>query len=132
VSTKFLILLSVLVVLFAGCAGGSRSVKGTWEMIYPEEEGGNAAARNIKIVSDTHFAFGSGGRGGGVFAGGGTYSLGDSTYTEFIRYHTLQFLVGSSMEFKCILEGDRWYHSGSFDIGGRKFTVSEIWRRIDD
>lgn len=23
-----------------------------------------------------------------------------------------------------------WYHSGAFDINGRKFAVNEVWQRV--
>jgi hypothetical protein len=124
-------ILAAFLLLSIGC-GGSRSVNGAWEMVYPETGDDSGAARNVKILSDTHFAFGSNSDEGGAFAGGGKYVLSDSTYTEFIQYHTLQFLVGATMEFKCVMEDDKWYHSGSFDINGRKFIVNEIWQRIGE
>lgn len=127
----FTILLAAILTLAIGCAGGSKSVKGTWEMVYPESEGGSAAKKNIKLVSDTHFAFGTPTAGGGIFAGGGTWAISDTTYTELIQYHTLPWLVGQKLEFKYLIEDGRWYHSGTFDIDGHKFTVNEVWQRID-
>lgn len=129
--TTFIILIVSLLALSIGC-GGSKSVKGTWEMVYPESKDGTAAQKHIKLVSDTHFAFGSPAASDGIFAGGGTYALSDTTYTEFILYHTLPALVGQKLEFKYLIEDDKWYHSGTFDIGGHKFTVNEIWQRIDE
>ena len=126
----FMILIMSMLVLSTGC-GGSKSVKGTWEMIYPESKDGTAAQKHIKIVSDTHFAFGSPAARGEIFAGGGTYTLSDTTYTEFIQYHTLPALVGQRLEFKYYIEDDKWFHTGSFTIGGHRFTVNEIWQRID-
>jgi hypothetical protein len=124
-------LLFVSILLISIGCGGSKSVKGTWELISPAPED-PLMRKSVKILSDTHFAFGTLGEKGGIFAGGGTYTFGDSTYTEFIQYHAISFLVGQRMEFKCILDDDRWYHSGVFDIDGRKFTVNEVWRRVDE
>ncbi len=129
--TMFMILIASLLALSIGCGGGSKSVKGTWEMIYPESKAGPASPRSIKIVSDTHFAFGSPTAKGGIFAGVGTYALSDSSYTESIQFHTMRWLVGQKMEFKYMIEDDKWYHSGTFDIDGHKFTVNEVWQRID-
>jgi hypothetical protein len=116
--------------LSIGC-GGSKSVRGTWELISPAPAD-PSSTKSVKIISDTHFAFGTLSDKGGVFAGGGTYTFSDSTYTEFIHYHTINFLVGQRMEFRCLFEDDKWYHSGNFDIEGRKFTVNEVWQRIEE
>lgn len=127
-----MIVLAALLTLAIGCSGGSKSVKGTWEMVYPESEGGPTAPKNIKLVSDTHFAFGLPTSGGGIFAGGGTWAISDTTYTELIQYHTLPWLVGQRLEFKYLIEDDKWYHSGTFDIEGHKFTVNEVWQRTEE
>ena len=122
------VILTLSLMAAAGC-GGPRSVKGTWELVYPEPAGGQ---RHVKIVSDTHFAFGSMEADGDIFAGGGTYALTDSTYTEDIRYHTLGWLVGQRLEFKHYFEDGKWYHTGTFDIKGHRFTVNEIWQRVEN
>jgi len=85
---------------------------------------------SFKIGSDTHFAFGTLSDKGRTFAGGGTYTFNDSTYTEFIQYHSIKFLIGQRMEFKCIMEDVNWYHSCASDINGRKFTVNEVGQRV--
>ncbi len=129
----FLILLAVLPVL-SGCAHRPVSVAGTWEMIYPEPEASlypGGAATSVKILNDTHFAFGMMMPDGSAFAGGGRYSLNDSTYIETIRYHSNPILVGRSLVFHYRLEGDKWYHFGSFEVGGMRYSINEIWRRID-
>lgn len=128
--TIFIFLLMIPSLLSVGC-GGSKSVNGTWEMIFPAPDDPSAKP-NIKVLSDTHFAFGTQDDKGRAFAGGGTYTYRDSTYTEFIQYHTLNFLVGQQMEFKCLIEDDKWYHTGGFDINGRKFTVKEVWQRVKE
>ena len=130
--TAFMILVVAFLALAIGCGGGSKSVKGTWEMVYPESEDGSEATRNTKLLTDTHFAFGSPSARGGIFAGGGTYTLSDSTYTEFIQYHTIPWLIGQKLEFKYLIEDGKWYHSGSFDIDGHKFTVNEVWQRAGE
>ena len=129
--TTIIFLIASLLVLLIGCGGGSKSIKGTWEMVYPESKDGPTTPRSIKIVSDTHFAFGSTTDKGRIFAGGGTYTFSDSTYTEFIQYHTMRFLVGQQLEFRCVIDNDKWYHSGSFDIDSRRFKINEIWQRVD-
>ena len=123
-------LITSILLMSIGC-GGSRSISGTWEMISPAPDDPSSAP-SVKIVSDTHFAFGTLSDKGRTFAGGGTYTYNDSTYTEFIQYHSIQFLIGQRMEFKCIMEDGKWYHSGAFDIDGRNFTVNEVWQRVKE
>ena len=128
--TALMFLIVSFLLISPGC-GGSKSVIGTWEMISPAPDDPSATP-SVKIISDTHFAFGTLGDKGKIFAGGGTYTYSDSTYTEFIQYHTINFLVGQRMAFKCLMEDDKWYHTGAFDINGRKFTVNEVWQRVKE
>jgi hypothetical protein len=116
-----------------GCSSGSRALIGEWEMIYPEYEFADTTLQRsiqIKILTDSHFTFGSMTPDGMAFAGGGRYRLVDSTYTEYIEYHVHPFLIGRELRFHCRLEGDQWYHYGSFDIDGNRFVVDEVWQRV--
>jgi len=116
-----------------GCGSASNPLVGSWMMV-PEESNPPDAAQQtgapVKILNDTHFAFGFMMPDGGIYAGGGRYSFHDSTYTETIAYHSDPMLVGRVLDFKCILKGDKWYHSGTFDIEGRLYVINEIWQRI--
>jgi hypothetical protein len=136
---RSIILFSALFLLICslGCCHRSGRLVGTWEMVFP----GQAPPRGesvdespgdtpIKILNDSHFAFGSVGPYGMVYAGGGRYTLEGETYTEVITYHFDPKLVGKSVSFTCRLDGDRWYHSGIFEVDGEHYHIEEIWRRI--
>ena len=121
-----------------GCGHRSGKLVGTWEMVFPSStspdhpaEGAATGETPVKILSETHFAFGSVGPGGRTYAGGGRYTLDGDTYTEIIAYHFNPRLVGETIAFTCRLDGDRWYHSGIFEIDGEHFHIEEIWRRIE-
>lgn len=120
----------------AGCAHTSNSLVGSWRLV---PEAGEAALTEegqtittIKILNDKHFAFGIMTPDGEVFGGGGRYEYAKGTYTEIPEYHSLPYLVGRRITFRCELKGDLWYHSGSFDSGGRLIEVKEVWKRIED
>ncbi len=99
----------------------------------PQEVSADESSGNtpVKVSNDSHFAFGSVGPYGMVYAGGGRYTLEGETYTEFITYQFDPKLVGRSVSFTCRLDGDRWYHSGIFEVDGEQYHIEEIWRRIN-
>lgn len=134
---------AIVIVLLAlsmtlGCSSSSKRLVGTWEMVYPasdEPEGSPSGyvrnVRPIKILNDTHFAFGISGPDGRVVGGGGGYTLEGDTYTEIIGYHWNPLLIGRTVEFKCRIDGDKWHHTARFEIQGPRFNIDEIWRRIE-
>jgi hypothetical protein len=118
-----------------GCGTASNRLVGSWRLVPEESDVPETAGQlnmPVKILNDTHFAFGFMTPDGGVYAGGGSYTYHDSTYAETIEYHSDPFLVGRVLEFKCILKGDTWYHTGSFDIEGRPYVINEVWQRMSE
>lgn len=129
---RTIVLLACAVLVSAGCATTRCPLRGTWEMVNPTPDTTTTLPPPVKILTDTHFAFGSAGRAGDVFSGGGTYEYRDGIYTEHIQYHSIGFLIGRSLRFDVRIEGDLWHHAGVFDIEGRRFTVDEVWKRVED
>ncbi len=128
--SALLLFLFVLMLPVAGCGGSSKALQGTWVLI--DNGGEKPASPSTKILDADHFAFGGPTPGGSVWAGGGTYRVEDGKYIEIVEYHSMASLVGQSLVFSYRLDGDRWYHSGDFEAGGRKFHIREIWRRVKD
>jgi hypothetical protein len=122
----------VTLIFLFGCAGRNNPLVGSWELIYPATEFPDSTARPVKVLTDSHFAFGSVDDEGRVFSGGGRYEFTDSSYVEYVRYHFLPILIGEELKFKCVISEDRWYHTGDFDIKGTKFSINEVWRRIEE
>jgi hypothetical protein len=66
----------------------------------------------IKIINDTHFAFlqhdmKKGEDSSAVFvAGGGSYSLKDSLYTEHLQYCSAREWEGSNFDFTIVIKND--------------------------
>ena len=84
----------------------------------------------VKILTDTHFAFGQQvDDSDEVTAGGGRYTLEGNTYTEIIEYHT-SVPVGIRIPFECRIEGDTWYHTGYIGSGQYQLKLEEVWRRL--
>lgn len=104
----------------------SNSVAGTWRLIRGTliEKGDTTTTdytKNqsfIKIINDTHFAFLQHDVNGGkdsaaVFvAGGGTYSLKDSTYTEHLAYCSAREWEGHDFPFTVTIKGDTLTQAG--------------------
>ncbi len=85
----------------------------------------------VKVLNETHCAFGQTRAAGDIFAGGGRYEAEDGLYRETVTYHTMPELVGVTIPFRFRIEGDLWYHEGEVSAGGRRFHINEVWRRVD-
>jgi hypothetical protein len=101
-------------------------IKGTWKLISGTliEKGDTTVTDYtkdksfIKIINDTHFAFllhdlNKGKDSASLFsAGGGAYSLKDSTYTEHLEYCTDRKWEGNDFTFAVSVQGDTLVQSG--------------------
>jgi hypothetical protein len=101
------------------------TMAGTWKLITGTliEKGDTTVTdytRNtsfIKIINDTHFAFLqhdlTKGKDSAVFvAGGGAYSLKDSSYTEHLEYCSAREWEGNDFSFTVSIKGDTLVQSG--------------------
>jgi hypothetical protein len=126
---------ALLVMALASCAGngdkntaksGPVPLDGTWKLITGVliEKGDTVVTdytKNIsfiKIINDTHFAFlqhdlNKGKDTSAVFvAGGGTYSLTDSLYTEHLTYCSDRNWEGTDFNFTVDLKNDTLVQRG--------------------
>jgi hypothetical protein len=130
-----LLFVSAAAVYLIGCAHASNPLIGSWRLVSSGDEViavDEGARTTIKMLNDTHFAFGIMTPEKEVWAGGGRYEYSKGIYTEIIEYHSLPYLVGQRIPFRCELKGDLWYHSGRFGSGGGSIEVNEVWKRIED
>ena len=70
------------------------------------------------------------------FAGGGTYTLDEDTYTEHIEMFFHPNFVATSIAFDYEVDGDRFVQSGIFptkDVGLLDYNmeIEEVWERIE-
>jgi len=101
-------------------------LQGTWHLLQATViEGGDTTVTDytknvsfIKIINDTHFAFLSHDVNGGkdstksFTAGGGTYTLKDSTYTEHLKYFTDRAWEGHDFTLTVRIQNDTLVQSG--------------------
>jgi len=123
----------LIAVCTLGCGTAANPLVGSWRLVTMEHAAGGPAAESgapLKVLSDSNFAFGFMMSDGSVYAGGGRYTHRNGVYTESVEYHSDPWLLGRTLEFKCVLEGDTWYHSGTFDIEGRSYRIDEVWQRV--
>lgn len=104
----------------------SKPIAGTWQLITGTviEKGDTVVTdytKNIsfvKIINDTHFAFlqhdlNKGKDSAAVFvAGGGSYSLTDSLYTEHLEYCSAREWEGNDFTFTIVIRDDTLIQSG--------------------
>lgn len=128
-------------------------LEGVWQLVSGSADGKAypGGASQIKIITKRHFAFLVQEPGGPkemktsadslaafrhAFAGGGTYTLQGTTYTERLEYFTDPAYVGMMLPFTCRTDGDRFYQTGTIPIfeGGKKVhdrKLEEVWRRVE-
>ena len=109
-----------------------KPISGTWKLIKGTliEKGDTVVTyydKNIsfiKIINDTHFSFlqhdiGKGKGADSIFvAGGGKYTLKDSTYTEFLEYCSAREWEGNEFHFTIRFNGDTLTQMGVESIPG--------------
>ena len=128
-------------------------LEGVWQLVSGKADGQAypASVRGIKLITKGHVAFLSEEARGvkelksaadslqafrTMGAGGGTYTLQGTTYTETLDYFTDPAYTGRSVSFSCRTEGDRFFQTGLFPVfaNGKKVRdvkLEEVWRRIE-
>src|SRR6476661_6288962 len=127
-------ILVLLSVIFVSCGAEnkrsesqqvSKPIVGTWQLLSGTliEKGDTTVTdytKNvsfIKIINDSHFAFLQHdlkkGKDSAVFvAGGGTYSLSDSLYTEHLQYCSAREWEGNDFPFTISIKNDTLVQRG--------------------
>jgi hypothetical protein len=125
---------ALIAISLMSCTGGmngklskqSPVITGTWKLLTGTliEKGDTIVTHYdkkvsfIKIINNTHFAFlqhdlKKGQDSAAVFvAGGGRYSLTDSTYTEHLEYCSARSWEGYDFKFNVSVRGDTLIQSG--------------------
>jgi hypothetical protein len=128
---KLIIVFAFMCLMMLSCGKNratstSNPMTGTWQLISGtliqngdtsvSDATGNVSF--IKIINDSHFAFlqhdkSKGRDSAAVFgAGGGSYSLKDSIYTEHLEYCTAREWEGNDFTFTIIIKGDTLIQQG--------------------
>ncbi len=118
-----------LAALLCGCAS-TPDLTGTWKLVETRGAPEPYDPPPVKILNDTHFAFGRPAEQG-IFAGGGTWWLEDGSYLETIHWHTLGVLVGETIRFDYEVKDGRWYHTATFTAKGERFHIEEVWEKVE-
>lgn len=153
-SMKFVFSLFILSLVFFGCdnaapgepqTSSSRSpITGTWKLLTGTLIENNDTtvtdytkqAAFVKIINDSHFAFlhhdlSKGKDSPIVFsAGGGSYDLEDSTYTEHLEYCTAREWEGNNFTFTITIRNDTLTQWGIEKIESQKIDRLNIERYV--
>ena len=127
---KTIALSGVFILFFFACQQPATTVKlpleGTWQLVAAtstEKDNTkstfNPDVKMIKIINGTHFAFFSHDLNQGkdsskaqFSAGGGTYELKDSTYTEHLEYFNTRQWEGGTFQFSIRIKADTLVQEG--------------------
>ena len=137
------------VLLFSSCidkpTNEAPSLIGTWQLIAATSTQGDSATSTfnpkntmIKIINDTHFAFLNHNNGGAndtthfFDAGGGTYTLKDSNYTEHLEYYSDKQWENNSFSFTVHISNDTLVQKGVEKVEklGVDHIITETYKRI--
>lgn len=141
---------SVLVMFLLACQQTATTVKlpleGTWQLVAAtstEKDSTkstfNPDVKMIKIINGTHFAFFSHDLNQGkdsskaqFSAGGGTYELKDSTYTEHLEYFNTRQWEGGTFQFTIRIKADTLVQEGIEKVEklGIDHIIRETYMRV--
>jgi hypothetical protein len=145
---KIKIVLATFTLIIFSCKGNVEVTEprlaGTWQLIKGTliEKGDTIVTdytKNIsfiKIINGTHFAFlqhdlKKGQDSSAIFvAGGGRYSLSDSSYTEHLEYCSARNWEGNDFTFKISIKADTLIISGVEKVEGAGVNRVNIERYI--
>jgi hypothetical protein len=103
---------------------------GTWELVNGQQL--PKGARDIKIISGGHFIFATYDTAKGTLlgAGGGTFALNGSSYTEHVDFgeRISAGVVGRDQHFSVAIDGDTFTQTGTLTNGK---PLSEVWKRAN-
>ncbi|GAB3948740.1 hypothetical protein GCM10028805_23860 [Spirosoma harenae] len=148
---KFSLALGLCIALFSlsGCETKPKNspIVGTWELVSATSTEKDSTVstfdpthKMIKIINDTHFAFlnhaleSSKDTSSTRFnAGGGTYTLVDSTYTENLDYFSDKAWENHKFDFKISIKGDSLIQKGVEKVEklGIDHIIIEKYKRVN-
>ena len=143
--------ISVLIIV-ASCVTNQKQkppvIVGTWQLISSTStENGNTSStfnpkvKMIKIINPTHFAFFSHDLNNGkdsatatFIAGGGTYTLADSIYTEHLDYFVDRQWENNKFEFVIKIKNDTLIQQGIEKVEklGVDHVIVEKYKRVNE
>lgn len=134
----FLTLFFILIFLFPfqNFAQDSTKLIGTWELAsykytLPDTviSGTNANFTSIKIISPLFFVYVGQTLPGKEFkrAGAGRYIVKGEVLQEHMMFSSIKNMLGKTFQYKCVVNGDSWYHSGQIN----DIFIEEIWKRVE-
>ncbi|GAB3509087.1 hypothetical protein GCM10027341_45630 [Spirosoma knui] len=149
-NVKKLLGLAIASSLVAGCNSkpANGSLNGTWELVSATTTEKDStfstfdpSHKMIKIINDTHFAFlnhaidrSKDSSVTAFTAGGGKYTLADSTYTENLEYFTDKNWENNTFKFTVNVVGDTLVQKGVEKVEklGVDRIIIEKYKRVSE
>ena len=115
---------------------GGGELVGTWKIVsgkyggveFPRPEG----MTTLKHITPTHYMWATYDKDGNITrTAGGPYTLKDGVMEstpEFGFGSDFQAIKGARQTYKCKVEGNKWYQSGTLSTGQ---SLEEVWERVE-
>lgn len=148
VTKGFLLIPAIAAIVACNTKQNNPPIVGTWELISAtstEKDSTystfNSKLRMIKIINPTHFAFlshdllgGKDSSSAAYSAGGGSYSLKDSNYTEHLEYYIDREWENKDFQFVIQIVNDTLTQKGLEKVEnlGIDRIIVEKYKRVQD
>jgi hypothetical protein len=117
-------------------AKGENPLVGTWKIVSGKYGGVEsprpAVVTTVKHITPTHYMWVTYDKDGQVTrTGGGPYKFKDGVMESTPEYgfgSDFQTIKGQRQSYKCKVEGNKWYQTGTLSTGQ---TLEEIWERVE-
>jgi hypothetical protein len=109
---------------------------GTWKLVSAKYGGVEndlpTRATTLKHMTSTHYSWATYGMDGQVTrTAGGPYTFNGEVLESIPEYGVgadFEAIKGKRQSYKCKVEGNRWYQSGTLSNGT---TLEEVWERVE-
>jgi hypothetical protein len=108
---------------------------GTWKLVSAKYGGQESSlpqdSTTLKHITPTHYMWASYDKDGKVYrSAGGPYTLNGEVMESTPEYGLGDFeaIKGKRQTYKCKVEGNKWYQSGTLSTGQ---PLEEVWERVE-
>jgi hypothetical protein len=115
---------------------GENRLVGTWKIVSGKYGGIEfqrpAGMTTVKHITPTHYMWATYDKDGQVTrTAGGSYTFKDGVMESTPEYgfgSDFEAIKGRRQSYKCKVEGNKWYQTGTLSTGQ---TLEEVWERIE-
>ena len=131
-----LIVICCAIPIFLYCEQQKHFIQGAWEMVYAQVSTPDTTIvidlsryvnPDVKIYTNSYYAWGHQRPNGLPSAGGGTYKVVGDSVTEFIKYHSDSSSVNQTFTCRVWMQNDTLHLQGKY----QKYEMLEKYIRLE-